>query len=293
MKVRKAVITAAGTHQRTLPLQTLIDRDGVEKPVLRIVLEEVFSAKIEQACVVIAPGDESLYSQAAGDLAPMIRFLEQPESRGYGHAIFCARHFTGSDPFLHLVGDHVYLSTPGNGCARHLVAVAEQARCTVSSVQPTRENQISRYGAIGGQHVAGSADLYRVETVIEKPTPTEAEEHLIVAGMRAGHYLCFFGMHVLTAGVMDLLERALAEQETTNREGRVTLSSVLNQLAKREQYLALEETCRRYDVGVRYGLLTAQMALALAGRDRQEVLAQLLELLAVRAMEATDSDVRP
>ena len=65
------------------------------------------------------------------------------------------------------------------------------------------------------------------------------------------------------------------------------LSAVLNKLARREQYLALEESNRRYDVGVRYGLLTAQMALALAGRDRQEVLAQLLELLAVRAMEAT------
>ena len=280
MKVRKAVITAAGPHQRTLPLQTLIDRDGVEKPILRIVLEEVLSANIELASVVIAPGDERLYAQAAGDLAPMVRFVEQQEPRGYGHAIYCARAFTGDEPFLHLVGDHVYLSSSQNGCARNLVALAERERCTVSSVQPTRENQIGRYGAVGGQHVAGSEGLYRVETVMEKPTPTEAEEHLIVAGLRAGHYLCFFGMHVLTAGVMELLEREL------RNEGRASLSAVLDKLAKREQYLALEETCRRYDVGVRYGLLTAQMALALAGRDRQEVLAQLLELLAVRAMES-------
>jgi UTP--glucose-1-phosphate uridylyltransferase len=280
MKVRKAVITAAGPHQRTLPLQTLIDRDSVEKPILRIILEEVLSANVEQCCVVIAPGDESVYTQAAGDLAPMVRFVEQRELRGYGHAIFCARHFTANEPFLHLVGDHIYLGTANNGCARHLVAIAERERCTVSSVQSTRENQISRYGAIGGQHVPGSADLYRVETVIEKPTPTEAEEQLVVAGQRAGHYLCFFGMHVLTSGVMDLLERELHAHD-----GRVSLSAVLDQLAKREQYLALEETSRRYDVGVRYGLLTAQMALALAGRDRQDVLSQLLELLVVRAME--------
>lgn len=282
MKVRKAVITAAGANQRTLPLQTLIDRDGVEKPILRIILEEVLSAKIEQTCLVIAPGDEALYTQAAGDLAPMVRFVDQPEPRGYGHAIFCARPFTGNEPFLHLVGDHVYLSTTGSGCATRLVAIAERERCTVSSVQATRENQLSRYGAIGGQHLTGSGDtdLYRVETVIEKPTPTEAEQHLMVAGLRAGHYLCFFGMHVLTAGVMDLLERKLSTPEA-----RPSLSAILDQLAKREQYLALEETCRRYDVGVRYGLLTAQMALALAGRDRQDVLAQLLELLAVRAQE--------
>jgi UTP--glucose-1-phosphate uridylyltransferase len=281
MKVRKAVITAAGTHQRTLPLQTLIDRDGVEKPILRIVLEEVLSANIEQACVVIAPGDETPYAQAAGDLAPMVRFVEQNEPQGYGHAIYCARQFTASEPFLHLVGDHVYLSPAGNGCARRLVDLAERERCTVSSVQATRENQIGRYGAVGGTHVSTTAGLYRVDTVIEKPTPTEAEQHLMVAGLRAGYYLCFFGMHVLTPGVMELLEQQLAAPG-----GRVTLSSILDQIARREQYLAIEETNRRYDVGVRYGLLTAQMALALAGRDRQDVLAQLLELLAVRAMES-------
>jgi UTP--glucose-1-phosphate uridylyltransferase len=281
MKVRKAVITAAGPHQRTLPLQTLVDRDGVEKPILRIVLEEVLGAHIEQACIVIAPGDEKLYVQAAGDLAAMVRFVEQPEPRGYGHAIYCSRPFTADEPFLHLVGDHVYLSTPENGCARHLVDLAEMENCTVSSVQPTRENHIGRFGAIGGQHVAGSEGVYRVETVREKPTPTEAEEHLIVAGLRSGHYLCFFGMHVLTPAVMDLLER-----ELDAGDGRASLSTVLDTLARREQYLALEESSRRYDVGVRYGLLTAQLALALAGRDRQEVLAQMLELLALRALES-------
>jgi UTP--glucose-1-phosphate uridylyltransferase len=281
MKVRKAVITAAGANQRTLPLQTLIDRDGTEKPILRIILEEVFSAKIEAACVVIAPGDATLFAQAAGDLAPMVHFIEQPNPAGYGHAIACAHPFTGGEPFLHLVGDHVYLSTTGTSCTSRLVEIAERERCAVSAVQPTRENQINRYGAVGGQHVTGSADLYRIETVIEKPTPTEAEQHLIVPGLRAGHYLCFFGMHVLTPTVMDLLHRALAKQD-----GRASLSAVLDQLAKREQYLAFEETCRRYDVGVRYGCLTAQLALSLAGRDRQDVLAQLVELLAVRAMEA-------
>jgi hypothetical protein len=125
-------------------------------------------------------------------------------------------------------------------------------------------------------------ELYRVEVVKEKPTPTEAEEHLIVPGLRAGYYLCFFGMHVLTAGVMDLLEHGLRAGKAASR-----LSGVLNQLARREQYLALEESNRRYDVGVRYGLLTAQMALALAGRDREQVLANLLELLATREMEDT------
>jgi len=280
MNVRKAVITAAGVNQRALPLQVLIDRDGIEKPILRILLEEVFAAPIEEACVVIAPGDRASYSQAAGDLVQRVHFIEQPSPGGYAQAVFCARPFTDNDPFLHLVGDHVYLGNSNGRPACRLVVLAEQENCAVSAVQPTRENHIGHYGVVGGQPVNGRPELYRVEVVKEKPTPTEAEEHLIVPGLRAGYYLCFFGMHVLTAGVMDLIENGLRAGDA-----RVTLSGVMNQLARREQYLALEESNRRYDVGVRYGLLTAQMALALTGRDREQVLANLVELLATRAME--------
>jgi len=127
--------------------------------------------------------------------------------------------------------------------------------------------------------------------VLEKPTPTEAEQRLFVPGLRAGYYLCFFGMHVLTPLIMQLLheqiERRQASNGASNGAGNgagvnITLSSALAELARREKYLALEQTGSRYDVGVKYGLLTAQLALALSGRDREEVLARLLELLAQR-----------
>ncbi len=280
MKVRKAVITAAGRNQRTLPLQTLTDRDGIEKPVLRIILEEVLAANIEEVCVVVCPGDEAEYANAAGEQAGRIRFVPQSEPLGYGHAVYCARDFTGASPFLHLVGDHVYVGPSAGGCARRLVEVAEAESCPVSAVQPTRESLLAHYGAAGGQRVHGRADVYRIESVIEKPTPTEAEQQLIVQGLRAGHYLCFFGMHVLTPAVMEILGRQLAGG------GRVTLSGALAELAGREQYLAFQTEGRRYDLGVKYGLLQAQVALALSGRDRNEVLSQLLELLALRGMEA-------
>jgi UTP--glucose-1-phosphate uridylyltransferase len=151
----------------------------------------------------------------------------------------------------------------------------------VSAVQATRESLLPYYGVVGGRRVAGRPDLYQVETVIEKPTPTEAEQRLIVPGLRAGHYLCFFGMHVLTPTVFDLLAQQI---ESTGQRGGVTLSAALAELASREQYLALEITDWRYDVGVKYGLLTAQLALALNGQDRVEVLAKLLELLALREL---------
>ena len=186
MNVRKAVITAAGAHQRALPLQGLVDRDGIEKPILRILLEEVFAAPIDEACLIVAPGDRAAYSRAAGDLAQRVQFIEQPSPAGYAHAIFCARPFTGNDPFLHLVGDHVYLGNSSGRPACRLVALAERDNCAASSVQPARENHIGNYGVVGGQPVPGRPDIYRVEVVREKPTPTEAEEHLIVAGHRAG-----------------------------------------------------------------------------------------------------------
>jgi UTP--glucose-1-phosphate uridylyltransferase len=118
--------------------------------------------------------------------------------------------------------------------------------------------------------------------VVEKPTPTEAEQTLLVPGLRTGHYLCFFGMHVLLPTVMGLLDEAI----TTNEgRGRVQLSPVLDLLARREKYLALEARGRRYPLDVRYGLLTAQLALALNGRDREEVLLLLSELLVQRDLD--------
>ncbi|MEZ4835377.1 MAG: UTP--glucose-1-phosphate uridylyltransferase [Caldilineaceae bacterium] len=279
MHVSKAVITAAGRRQRTLPLQSLIDRDGVEKSVLRILVEEVLDAGIDEIGVVVRPGDEAAYAAVVGDHAGRLHFIQQTEPLGYGHAVLCAREFVGTDAFLHLVGDHLYVSNAEQGCAQRLVQVAEANECAVSAVQSTRESLLPYYGAIGGKRLAGQLDLYQIDTVIEKPTPTEAEQRLNVPGLRAGHYLCFFGMHVLTPTVMTILDAQL----TASAQG-IPLAPALDELARREQYLALAQQAQRFDVGVKYGLLSAQIALALHGKDRDEVLTRLLELLAVREM---------
>jgi UTP--glucose-1-phosphate uridylyltransferase len=272
VKIRKAVITAAGQHQRALPLQTLIDRDGQEKSVLAILIEQTLVADIDEVCVVVWPGDELRYAQATGKHNGRVRFVPQPQPLGYGHAIWCARDFTAGEAFLHLVGDHLYIGSDPQAATRRLVERASAEACTVSAVQPTRENLLPHYGSVGGRRVPGQPGVYRVDTVIEKPTPTEAEQRLTVPGLRAGFYLCFYGMHVLTPAVMDILGR-----------GRVSLSEALAELCRREQYLAIEEHDRRYDIGARYGVFVAQLALAMNGRDRGEVLAQCLELLASRS----------
>ncbi len=279
MRFQKAVITAAGPRQRSLPLQTLVDRDGQQKSVLGILIEQALAAKVEEICVVVWPGDEDRYMHAAGSHAGQVRFIAQPQPLGYGHAIHCAHDFVGNDPFLHMVGDHLYVSA-GKPSAAQVVEIAQAEQCSVSGVQATRESVLSQFGAVAGHRLAGRHGLYRIDAVIEKPTPTEAEQQLVVSGIRAGYYLCFFGIHALTPTVMELLAKALVARPAAP----VTLSSVLAELAHREQYLAVENSGRRYNLAAPYGLLTSQLALALSGRDRSDVLANLLELLADREL---------
>ena len=279
MKIRKVLVTAANPRQRTLPLQTLIDPRGEPKSALQVVLEEAAGAGIEEFGVVVCPGDERAYGEACGGLRERVRFIPQESARGYGHAVLCGRDFIGGEPFLHLVGDHLPVSHTATSCARQLIDVAAAEDATVSAVQPTRESQLTSFGAVGGRLVGGERPLYQVESVLEKPTPTVAEQQLIVPGLRAGQYLCFFGMHVLEPYIFSLLEE-LARAEPGRPLG---LSPALHLLAARSRHLALSVAGRRFDIGAPYGLLFAQLALSLSGRDRDRVLTQLVELLAVRA----------
>lgn len=266
-----------------LPLQSLVDRDGEPKTALQILIEEILQAGIEEVCVVIVPGDQAAYRAAAGPHAKRVIFVEQPRPLGYGHAVHCATGFTGRQPFLLLVGDHLYIARGARRCAQQLVAIAGAEECSVSAVQATHESKLPFYGAVGGRLVTGHPGLYEIAEVVEKPTPTEAEQQLVVPGLRAGHYLCFFGMHVLTATVMDILGEEVAR---AGERGGAHLTSALARLAAGERYLASELEGRRYDIGLKYGLMIAQLALALDGQDRDEVLTGLLELLATRTRQA-------
>ena len=279
MKISKAVVTAAGPNQNRLPLQRFVDLNGTEKTALQIIIEEVVAAGVEEICVVIRPGDQTAYEEAAGEHSRILTFIEQPRPRGYGDALYRAKEFIADESFVHLVSDHLYISGESRRCAEQLVEAAGAAganESSVSAVQATRENMLPYYGAVGGHRIGGRSDLYEIENVLEKPTPTVAEQELVVPGLRAGHYLCLFGMHVLTPLVMEILGESLAADD----DRPILLSPALAKLAKRERYLALEVNGTRHNIGVKYGMLIAQMALALGGDDREEILAKLVELMA-------------
>ena len=307
MQISKAVITAAGRgarhHLTSDPVQQammpLVDRDGRAKPVIQIIAEEAMDSGIEEICVVVAPGDEAYYrehfrsyaenlraaasgaddaeaqARRLGELEGRLRFAVQAEPRGYGHAVWCAKEFAAGAPFLLLLGDHLYVSREERRCARQLLELASAEGCAVSAVQATREHLIHQYGTLTGRRQHDRADVYLIDEILEKPDPTTAELRLQVPGLRSGHYLCFFGMHVLTPAVFELLDDLVARD--AREGGSIQLTTALNGLARREKYLALETRGTRHNLGVPYGGLDAQIALGLAGVDRQRVLSGLLE----------------
>jgi UTP--glucose-1-phosphate uridylyltransferase len=309
--VRKAVITAAGRGVRLYPVADtvqkamlpLLDRDGLAKPVIQIIAEEALESGIEEICVVCAPGDEDTYrrqfellhdnllasyrgvdwaqSQAErlNNVVRRLRFAPQQEPLGYGHAVYCAREFVGDEPFLLLLGDHLYVSqVEGQRCAQQLIDLAVQEDCAVAAVQATREHLVGRYGTLCGKRVPRHAGAYQIERIIEKPSVSQAELELYTPGLRAGYFLCFFGMYVLTPPVFTILQEAV--DRAVSGQGDVQLTTALQELARRERYLALEVRGVRHDIGSKFGLLQTQLALGLAGKDRDEILALLVELLA-------------
>jgi UTP--glucose-1-phosphate uridylyltransferase len=310
VEVRKAVITAAGRGVRLYPVADtvqkgmlpLMDRDGLTKPVIQIIIEEALDSGIEEICIVCAPGDEERYRaqmnglrtnllegypgeewahNQAGRLENLLQrlsFAMQEDALGYGHAVYCARHFVGSAPFLLLLGDHLYLSDePDKRCAAQLIELAEQEQCAVAAVNPTREYHVGHYGTVSGKRLSELPGVYQIEKIIEKPSISLAESELQTPGLRTGHYLCFFGMHVLPPSLFPLIEEEL--KRSGQQGGGCQLTPTLQELALRERYLAAELRGTRYDIGARYGLLLTQLALGLAGNDRDAMQREILELL--------------
>lgn len=316
MRIKKAVITAAARGERLYPVADTIqkamlpavDIDGLHKPVIQIIAEEAFSSGIEEICIICAPGDGERYINAFTSLRDnliksfknvdwarqgaekidyllsRLQFAEQKEALGYGHAVYCAKEFVNDEPFLLLLGDYLYVSyLAQKRCAAQLLDLAAQQDCSVSAVHATIEHQVSRYGTLTGKHVPNNDGVYQIEKIIEKPSLSTAELELQTPGLRAGYYLCFFGMHVFTPTLFTLLENEI-KKESTN----IMLTPALQTLASTEKYLALEVKGSRYDLSRKHGLLRAQIALGLAGQAHDETLTTMVELLA----EANASPVK-
>src|SRR4029077_12542447 len=193
-KVRKAVITAAGRGTRQYPASTavqkemfpLVDRDGLTKPVIQIIGEEAIDAGIEEICIVTQPGEEGQYreyfkrldddmvkafrgkdwaimeSEKLGAFGERLHFAEQLTPEGFGHAVYQAKKFVGDEPFLLLLGDHVYISDIKDRCARQLIKIHEQyTPAAAPAVRPTLNRQLHLWGPTRGEPVEPAKGIYR------------------------------------------------------------------------------------------------------------------------------------
>jgi UTP--glucose-1-phosphate uridylyltransferase len=309
--VRKAVITAAGRGTRQYPATSvvqkemlpLVDRDGLTKPLIQIIAEEALDAGITEICIVVSPGDEEFFRQyfraLRKDLLPAfagkewalkesenlaqiekaLTFVVQKTPEGYGHSVYQAREFVGDEPFLLLLGDHIYISPSQNRCARQLVDAYHYSQAeALSSVKPTPASLLHRFGTLKGVPLDESARLFRAVAIKEKPSVEYARQYLATPGLPAEHYLCHFGIHVFPPLIFDCLERHIRDNIRDNGEIQLTSAQeAMRSLLLR--YFCYEVSGERYDAGIPFGLMEAQLALALAGVHRQEIIESLARLL--------------
>jgi len=313
-KVRKAVITAAGKGTRQYPASTavqkemfpLVDRDGLTKPVIQIIGEEAIDSGIEQICIITQPGEERLYrdyfrrmtdheartfrgkdwaileSEKLGSFGDRLFFAEQQTPDGFGHAVYQARKFVGDEPFLLMLGDHIYISDTKDRCARQLVRVFEQYMCdAVTGVQPTLERHLHLFGTIRGQPIDATKGIYKAELIIEKPAIDVAREQLVTPGLPAGNYLSHFGIHVFGPRIFDSLEYLI--KNNIREKNEIQLTAAQEHLRQQtDKYWAVVTQGQRYDTGIPYGLMETQLALALNGIHRTEICEAIARILATQ-----------
>ena len=241
----------------------LVDVDGLTKPTVQIIAEEALDAGIEELCIVTAPGDEetvpATFPGPHGGSAPRLRgqgmgaprvrtarayragtFLYVTQSHAQkdtGMPSMRPSEWVGDEPFLLLLGDHVYISSDpaGRRCGHQVVRAFEGSGQSVSAVKRTPERMLHLFGTVKGEPLDQSG-LYRVRAMVEKPSPERAERDLRTPGLRSGDYLCFFGMHVFTPAIFDCLGYNI--EHDIRERGEFQLTAAQAMLAEREPYLA-------------------------------------------------------
>jgi len=313
-KVRKAVITAAGRGTRQYPASTavqkemfpLVDRDGLTKPVIQIIGEEAIDSGVEEICIITQPGEEVHYrdyfrrlddnliksfrgkdwaileSEKLQAFGERLHFAEQHSPEGFGHAVYQAKKFVGDEPFLLMLGDHLYISDVKDRCARQLIKVYEQYMLeVVTGVQPTLERQLHLFGVIKGNPIDPSKGIFKAELIIEKPAIEIAREKLSTPGIPAGNYMAHFGMHVFGPRIFDSLEYLI--KNDLREKGEFQLTAAQEHLRQNsDKYWIVNVQGQRYDTGIPYGLMETQLALALNGIHRTDICEAIARILAMQ-----------
>ncbi len=288
MKIRKAVIPAAGLGTRFLPATKAQPKEMlpiVDKPTIQYIVEEAVASGVDEIIIISGRGKRSIEDHfdksyeleetllRKNQLALLkeiqkissmvnIYYVRQKEPKGLGHAILCARSFIGNEPFAVLLGDDLVMSeTP---CLKQIINVFDKYNSSVIGVQEVMENDVSKYGIIKPKAMMIEPNLFQIESMIEKPKKEEAPSNYAI-----------MGRYILNPEIFDILATLPLGQGS-----ELQLTDAINELNKLQPVLAFNFEGNRYDIGDKVGFIKATIAFALKRNDiKDEIVAYLREVV--------------
>ena len=288
MKVKKAIIPAAGLGTRFLPATKAQPKEMlpiVDKPTIQYIIEEAIASGIEEILIItgrnkkciedhfdksvelemeLEKAGKSELLELVRDISDMvdIHYIRQKEPKGLGHAIHCAKTFVGNEPFAVLLGDDVVDSEVP--CLKQLIDCYSEYKTTILGVQTVPESETNKYGIVDGIHIEDR--VYKVKDLVEKPSVDEAPSNVAI-----------LGRYIITPQMFDILENT-----EPGKGGEIQLTDALKTLISQEAMYAYNFEGRRYDVGDKLGFLQATIEFAL---KKDELRDRFLDYLKSRDWE--------
>lgn len=283
MKIRKAIIPAAGLGTRFLPATKAQPKEMlpiVDKPTIQYIVEEAVAAGIEDIIIVTGRTKKAIEDhfdksvelemelekkeshellKIARDVSEIanIYYVRQKEPKGLGHAVLTAKSFIGDEPFAVLLGDDVIDSEVP--CLGQMMELFEQYQGSILGVQTVAPQNVNKYGIVKGEQIADR--MYTVEDMVEKPKVGEAPSNVAV-----------LGRYIITPAIFDYLEK-----QEAGAGGEIQLTDALCKLAKEEKMYAYDFIGHRYDVGSKIGFLQATVDFALKREDLKDEFMEYLK----------------
>ena len=278
--VRKAVIPVAGFGTRLYPetrgvkkeFCPVVDKDGLVKPAILVLLEELDQIEIEEICLILNKEEKNYYEDFFMKALPMehynklskdmkayedkirriskkLRFVFQEEQKGFGHAVYQSRDFAAGEPVLLLLGDTIYQSNTNTACTRQLLDAYEQVGQPTVAVHAVALEEVVHYGIFSGVWENKEETILKLTAISEKPSCENAKDYLAVSSRKqAENYYAAFGAYVITKDVYDRLGYAV-EREIVNEKGEVELTDALDYVRKEKGMMAYIPDGRSYDIG--------------------------------------------
>ncbi len=281
--VRRAIIPVAGFGTRLYPSTRVIKKDffpipcpdGMVRPVILILLEELVQSGIEEICLVLGSEEERQqyadffehplsdehiaklnpeaqeYENHILDIGKKLHYVYQREKRGFGHAVYQAAQFAGNEPVLLLLGDTLYRSDTNKPCALQMIEDYERYNRLMVSIHPIPLAEVSRYGILHGVWEDNDHSILNVSAMVEKPKASYAEEYLAVRNKKGEkEYFSVFGQYILTPEVFSQIHKDIMQKEIDgDHQTEIELTSALDAVRKRSGMVGVRLRGRMFDMG--------------------------------------------